>query len=375
MESLKILIVDDEDGIRSALRRVLSKYTVDFPFMDDEIGYEIIEAASGEDAINIIDNQKPDIALLDNKLPGIDGIEVLKYISDKKYDILVMMITSYASLELAVEATKLGAYDFISKPFTPQEVRNSMEKVTKHLYLIRMTRKMSETGKQIRFQFLSMLSHELKTPINAVEGYLRMMQDKEFGNEIQSYETIIERTIQRVKGMRHLIMDLLDLTRIESSSERKRELKTINITEIARQSIDTLKPYAIQRDIKIELNVDENAKLDADPKEIEIIFNNLISNAIKYNKRQGKVFIDVNNTKEAIEIQVEDTGIGMKQEDISKLFREFVRIKDPKTKNINGSGLGLSILKRLTDLYNGKVDVKSEYDKGTVFTVKLPHPA
>ncbi len=372
MEALKVLVVDDEEGIRSGVGRVLSKYTVDFPFMDNEIAFEILESASGEEAIEIINSQKPDIVLLDNKLTGMDGIEVLKFINDKKLDILVMMITSYASLELAVEATKLGAYDFISKPFTPQDLRNSMEKVTKHLYLIRMTRKMSETGKEIRFQFLSMLSHELKTPINAVEGYLRMMQDKEFGDNIEDYKTIIERTTQRVKGMRHLIMDLLDLTRIESSGERKRDLQLIDIVSIAQLSIDTLKPYAIQKDIKIKLNSEGISKMNADAKEMEIIFNNLISNAIKYNKKDGLVSINIKGSEEKIEIRVEDTGIGMKEEDLSKLFREFVRIKDPKTKNINGSGLGLSIIKRLSNLYNGTVDVKSEYDKGTIFTVVLP---
>ena len=93
-----------------------------------------------------------------------------------------MMITSYASLDLAVKATNNGAYNFVPKPFTPQELKAAMESITKHLFLKRMTRKMQAEGKEIRFQFLSVLSHELKSPINAIEGYLQIMQDKQAGN-------------------------------------------------------------------------------------------------------------------------------------------------------------------------------------------------
>lgn len=370
MENLKVLVVDDESGIRSGIKRILRNFSVDFPFMDDTINFTISEAATGEDAINIIKETPQDIILLDNKLPGMQGIEVLEHINKNNLDTLVIMITSYTSLDLAVKATKFGAYDFVSKPFTPQELRASMENITKHLYLLRMTRKMSEEGKQIRFQFLSVLSHELKAPINAVEGYLKMMQTKDMGDNIDDYEQIITRCVQRIKGMRHLIMDLLDFTRIEFAG-KKRELETVCMKEIAHSSIDTLKPYAIQKDIKINLDVPNDLCMQADAKEIEIIFNNLISNAIKYNKKGGKVDIKIVMEGEQIKLSVADTGFGMTLEDQAKLFNDFVRIKTPKTKNINGSGLGLSITKKIAGIYGGEVSVKSEPDKGSTFFVTL----
>ena len=120
-----------------------------------------MDAESGEEALSIIESDKIDIVLLDNKLPGIEGIEVLEYIKRKSVDCAVMMITSYASLDLAVKATNIGAYNFVPKPFTPQELKAAMENITKHLFLKRMTRKMNEEGKQLRFQFLSFFSHEL----------------------------------------------------------------------------------------------------------------------------------------------------------------------------------------------------------------------
>lgn len=299
----------------------------------------------------------------------MEGIDVLEYINKKQYDIQVMMITSYASLELAVKATENGAYDFISKPFTPQELKTSIENVTKHLFLLRTTRQMTEEGKQIRFQFLSVLSHEMKAPLNAIEGYLNMMKKKEFGDKIEDYETIINRTIKRAKGMRHLILDLLDFTKIETG--KKRKLEEVDLTDIAKTSIDTMLPYAIQRDIKIELHSSGNVKMLADAKEIEIVYNNLVSNAIKYNKDKGRVDIYVDKKDDSYIIKVADTGLGMTEEDVSKLFNEFFRVKTPNTKNISGSGLGLSIVKKITDLYGGNVKVESEPDKGSTFTVEL----
>lgn len=128
MSKLKLLIVDDEPGIRSGVERVLRNFTVGYPFMEEDFSFEILEAETGEKAIEIIDSMPIDIILLDNKLPGIHGIEVLEYIKSKEYDISVMMITSYASLELAVKATNQGAFNFVPKPFTPQELKTSVEK-------------------------------------------------------------------------------------------------------------------------------------------------------------------------------------------------------------------------------------------------------
>lgn len=371
MEKIKVLVVDDEPGIRSGIVRILRNYSVGYPFMDEDFHFEIIEAETGEKALEILKAGPIDIALLDNKLPGIDGIEVLEYINENSIAVEVMMITSYASLDLAVKATNSGAYNFMPKPFTPQELKASIEAITKHLILKRMTQKMNTEGKQIRFQFLSVLSHELKSPLNAIEGYLKIMEEKQVGENIEDYKVMINRSMERIKGMRSLIMDLLDLTKLESGKQ-VRELKKIDLSEIAKVSIHTIEPLAIQRNVKIHHNLDEHLYFNSDSTDMEIILNNLISNAVKYNKVDGDVFIKLSQTEKYIEISVEDTGIGMDAEDIGKLFQEFVRIRNKKTKAITGSGLGLSIVKKLVQYYDGKIDVQSEEDKGTKFIVQLP---
>ncbi|MGI6339488.1 MAG: ATP-binding protein [Bacteroidales bacterium] len=371
MAQLKVYVVDDEPGIRSGVSRILNNFHVTYPFMDEDYTFLVKEAATGEEAIAMIDAEKPDILLLDNKLPGIQGIDVLEYIKEKKYDFVVAMITSYASLDVALRAHKFGATDFIPKPFTPQELKSSIENITKQQYLKRITHSMNEEGRKIRYQFLSVLSHELKAPLNAVEGYLRMMQDKQAGDRIDDYATPIERSLQRIQGMRNLIMDLLDVTKIQLvRKDEKAEI--VNLENIASGAIVTVRPLAIQMDVAVKLTVKSEAIITADPTDMEIIFNNLVSNSVKYNRRGGRSEIILDSTENDVIAIFIDTGIGISKTDQENLFSEFVRIKNERTRNITGSGLGLSIVKKVVDLYNGSITVSSIPDEGTTFTVRLP---
>ncbi len=373
MAKLRVLIVDDEPGICSGISRILSNYSVTFPFLEEEFTFETQEVGSGEEAIEIIDRNGADIILLDNKLPGIYGIDVLEHINKKQIDCSVMMITSYASLDLAIKATNNGAYNFVPKPFTPQELKTSMESITKHLYLRRMTKNLKDEDKQIRNQFLSVLSHELKLPLSAIEGYLRIMKERLAGDAMESYDEMVNRSLERIKGMRLLITDLLDLTKIESDKKNK-NLKKLNITEIAASSREIVSPMATQKNIQIFIDSEpEQIFFNGDPEKIEIIFNNLISNAVKYNKDNGEVRCIMRDNAGTIKVTITDTGIGMSEDYIPKLFQEFVRLKNDKTRKISGSGLGLSITRKIVeDIYNGKISVTSIPDEGTTFTIELP---
>jgi len=371
MKKINVLVVDDEPGICSGVKRILNKFTVSYPFMDEDRGFEVYEAFTGEDAVEFIKKDPPDIILLDNKLPGIQGTDVLEYINKNNREILVMIITSYASLELAVKATDQGAHDFIPKPFTPQELKSAMENVTKHLFLQSMTKRLNKEGKEVRFQFLSVLSHELKSPLNALEGYLNIMQERQAGTDISDYDQIIDRSLERIKGMRTLIMDLLDLTKIQFE-KKEEKLETVNLNQLTTNAIESINPYAIQKEVEINQHLDDKVYYDADPGDIEIVLNNIISNAVKYNKEKGKVDVYLRKTDGAVELQVTDTGIGMSKEETQNLFHEFYRAKNEKTKQITGSGLGLSIVKKVVDLYNGTIDVDSVPDEGTTFIVRFP---
>lgn len=370
MNTLQVLTIDDEPGMRRGVVKALKQFTMSLRELDSEVKFEVTEAENGKDALTALQNREFDLVLLDYKLPDINGIDILNIIREKEYDLLTIMMTAYASLEVAVSATKNGAFDFLAKPFTPDELTAVIRKASSNLLLQRHARKMDEEKKQVRFQFLSVLAHELKAPLNAIQGYLDLMDNRIGGDGIEDYDNMIKRSLLRINGMRKLIFDLLDLTRIESG-QKKRELQNIDILDAAKNAIESMNSMAREKNIKINLLPVEPVFINGDMGEFEIIFNNLISNAVKYNNDGGKVDINICKENKIVSITVTDTGIGMTPEQLAKLFKEFVRFKNDKTRNIEGSGLGLSILKRIALLYKGDVQVTSEEGKGTTFTMTL----
>lgn len=373
MDPFHVLIVDDEPGMRRGVRRVLRDFRVHVPGIDDEIAFELDDAESVAEARAKIDRAAPDLLLLDYKLPDGTGLEVLDHLAAKQLHTLALIITAYASLETAVSATKRGAHDILAKPFTPDELKAAVQKAAGRLMFARQARQLAEERRQIRFQFISVLAHELKAPLNVIEGYLGIIRDHSAGDDPKTYDAIIARSMDRIEGMRKMIFDLLDLTRIESG-QKNRELAPLDVAELAGRAIEAVTAEARLRGIAIEMRAPEKVPLTADRGEIEIILNNLLTNAIKYNVEGGRVEVRLTGEGGAVRIEVRDTGIGMNAEESERLFNDFVRIKNAKTRDILGSGLGLSIVKKLAALYGGEVGVSSAPGEGSTFSVVLREP-
>lgn len=371
METFRVLIVDDEPGMRMGAQRVLRRYRVSLPDVGSEVAFECELADTIASARARLAASATDLVLLDYKLPDGTGLELLREIRDGGLDVLVIMITAFASLEVAVSATRNGAFDFLSKPFSPEELEAVVTKATRSLIIERQARRLADEKRKMRLQFLSVLAHELKAPLGAVEGYLKLLDERILGNELAAYDAPVRRAMARVEGMRKLIFDLLDLTRIEAG-QRRREIQAVDLVDVARTAMETLAPDADARGIVLRLDAPVSMTLEADRSEMEIVFTNLVSNAVKYNRDGGSVDIRISRSDDAtVCVTVRDTGIGMAPKEAARLFGEFVRIKNEKTRNISGSGLGLSTVKKLAMMYGGDVTVHSEPDVGSEFTVTL----
>ncbi len=370
MDTLRVLVCDDEAGMRLGVERALRHFTVRVPDVDGEVHFTVEQAESAEQALEIIEAGAPEILLLDLKLPGMSGIELLERISPRHLDMLVIMISAYASIDVAVRATKQGAYNFLAKPFTPSELKDSLRQAAEHLIVARQARKLAQEKRRVRFEFISVVAHELKAPINAIEGYLKIMATHAAGDDPAVYDRMAERSITRIHGMRKMIEDLLDMTRIESG-QKKREITTVDVCEVAHLAMETMMPDASERNITLEFRGPDSLPMSADRGELEIILNNLVSNAVKYNRDGGRVEVVVKNLDERVQIAVSDTGFGIAPDDAKKLCNDFVRLKNDRTKGVLGSGLGLSIVKKLALMYGGDVGIDSEVDKGSTFTVEL----
>lgn len=367
---IRILVADDEDGIRRGVRRALEGLTVESEDLGGVFETVIDEAADGPAALRKLKENEFDIIMLDHQMPGCTGMDILAELVASKADTLAVMVTAYASLEMAVKATKQGAFDFLAKPFTPGELRKVVEKAARHMLSVRAAKRLASERRQVRFEFLSVLAHELKAPLGAVEGYLRLLEEGITNDNPEAQARVVDRCLVRLEGMRKLIFDLLDLTRIESG-QKQRVLHEVDLAHLLEKVMETFAPEADVRGIKMALNISGNTVMQGDESELEIIFNNLISNALKYNRDGGRVDIEVDAQSVDLTVKVKDTGIGMTPEEVARLFGEFVRIKNEKTKTILGSGLGLSICRRLARLNGGDVTVESQDDVGSTFTVKL----
>ncbi len=365
-ETLRLLMIDDEPILYHGVKRVLEAHVVYLEDIDFHVSFEMSWKGSGEEGLACIAEATPDFVFLDYKLPGMSGLDVLNRLRLSNKDLLIVMVTAFASLDTAVKATKLGAFDFLSKPFTPDEIRYVVKKIAHQIILSKRARLAEEEKRQIRFQFLSVLAHELKAPLNAIEGYLDILKDGEEGQK----RMMIDRSLLRLDGMRKLIFDLLDLTRIESG-QKKREVVRLNAMDIIQRTTETVAPLCQEKGVKITLPEHNVFEIMADAGEFEIICNNLISNAVKYNNDNGNVYVNVVRLGNEIVFSVKDTGIGLTLEESGKLFGEFVRIRNEKTMNVMGSGLGLSTVRKLARLNGGDVQVKSVFGEGSEFIVTL----
>ncbi|HEY5283792.1 MAG TPA: ATP-binding protein [Polyangia bacterium] len=368
-ERLRVLVVDDEEGIRLGVARVLEKFVASFPDIAAEISYDVEVAANGEDAVERLHAAPPDLLLLDLKLPGIGGLDVLREARSLDPPVLTVMVTAYASVTTAVEATRGGTFDFLPKPFTPNEIKAAVRRATRDLILSRQAKKLAAEQRRTRFELIRVLVHELKAPLGAVEGYLTSILDGVVSDE-QTMRHVVSRSIARIQGMRQLILDLLDVTRLEAGM-KARVFSTVRLTEVARECMDAMRTQAEAKNLTMELVGAPDLEMGAVRAELEIVLNNLLTNAIKYNRDGGSIHVKLSRHEDVFEISVRDTGFGLSHDDAAKLFNDFVRIKNANTRGIEGSGLGLATVKRIASLYHGDAAVHSEPEQGSTFIVTL----
>jgi signal transduction histidine kinase len=376
LEKCRVLVIDDEPEICRGIQKSLSNFSVVVPDTASKVVFEVDTANNKQEFFDAIRTEDYNIVLLDYKMPEVSGLELLEYLAEEKQKALVIMITAYATFETAVQATKIGAYDFLPKPFTPEEIRNAVKKAATHSILSRKAQEYKEQHRKARFELISVLSHELKTPLNAIDGYLDIMEGRIAGVSAKNFpkddfKFMIDRSKLKLDGMRKLIDDLLDMTSIESGG-KQRTPETLNLSEIAKSSIKMFSEEASKMHVSVKLYADNEVMFFADRSEMEMVFNKLISNAVKYNNENGVVKVKINATGDKVKITVADSGIGIPKSEQTHLFKEFLRIKNDKTVNISGSGLGLSTLQKIVSINNGKIYVKSREGTGTVFMVTFP---
>lgn len=485
-EPANILVVDDELGIREGCRRVITA-----------MGHRAEVAATGEEAVELARKHAFDLVLLDMKLPGVSGMDIIQTFHEIDPDLVCIMITGYATIQTAVEATKRGVFEYLPKPFTPDELMSMINKGLERRRWLLEARRLreerersllalaeeksrsrtiincmmdgvlvtnregqlvlynpaamrmlgikaslpeavpvrgalghpeleeiiagslspaasgtamvvreievgdlvlmanvaairSEQGEilgsvavlrditrlkeveRIKSQFVSMVSHELRAPVAAIQSYLDLMLSGLAGDDPEQRRHMLARCSERAKALIALVDDLLQLSRMEAGRVA-RKLEPVALDDVVREVIELFQNQAAERGISLQLNSScQVPPILADREDIARVVTNLISNAIKYNKEGGRVDLTISCSDGYVRLDVADTGIGIPEQELPRIWEEFHRIKTPETRGISGTGLGLSIVKKIVDAHHGHLDVESKVGEGSVFRVYLP---
>jgi signal transduction histidine kinase len=227
---------------------------------------------------------------------------------------------------------------------------------------------------EMKSNFVQLVSHELRSPLASIEQLLAVVLDGLAGNLTGKQEELLNRSQLKIQDLLNLITDLLDVTKIESAQWEQQRVP-VNLAEVLHHIIELMKQRAESQNIVLKLEIPEELPLmEADPRGMEELFSNLISNAVNYSPHGGEVTVSAVRAGNFLKVCVSDTGVGIEPEEIPKIFDKFYRIKDQKTRHVRGSGLGLAIVKGVVESHEGSVEVESKPGFGTTFRVLLPTP-
>jgi signal transduction histidine kinase len=357
-----ILIVDDEEVVLDSCIQILE----DGP-------YHVATSRDGTFGLELVQEFRPDVVFIDLKMPGMPGFEVLDRIHAFDPTIVSIIITGYATVSSAVEAIKKGAYDFLPKPFTPDEFRVITRRGLERRRLVLETTALKREREMLREHFAAIVSHELKAPLGAVQQNLFALEHKLSDQLNEDLSSQFERMKSSIDDLMKLIHTWLRVISSDADITKLREnFQPTSVEPVISKAIESVQSHAIRKDIEIVASVEESLKpiFGDDTTLVEAVVN-LLGNAIKYSRMGSQVFVEVEEKEDNTLITVTDRGVGISDEDLPFVFGDFyVGKSSPEVER--GSGLGLAISRRIAEAHDGSISVDSALGKGSTFVIRLP---
>jgi len=358
----KILIIDDEEIVLDSCTHILKNS-----------GYQIISAHDGRTGIETMKQENPDLVFVDLKMPGISGLEVLDRIQEYDATIVTIVITGYATVSSAVEAMKKGAYDFLPKPFTPDEMRLITRRAIDKRKLVLETILLRQEKELLRKQFAAIVSHELKSPLGAVQQSLFGLSSDLADRLSDEQKNKIQRLQSRIADLIKLVNTWLRAISVDISTIRE-NFGPISITETISKAVENCQTHAIRKNITIKTSIKQPIQ-NINGNEVTLVeaLVNIIGNAVKYTQMGGQVTIFAKEEKDCVLIEIKDNGVGISAEDLPHIFDDFY-VGETRPENERRSGVGLAITKRIIGAHDGLITVDSALGKGSSFGIQLPIP-
>jgi len=355
-----ILVIDDEEPIRDGCRQTLEKS-----------GYTVLTADGGPEGIRIARLEKPRMVFVDLKMPGMSGMEIIDILAKDIPDVVLIVITGYASIVSAVEAMHKGAYDYLPKPFSPDQLRAVTKRGIEHRTLKIEARILREEKERMEKNFVTFVSHEMRSPLVTVQQYLESLKAAAGGRLEQGFLDILNRCSERIRGLTEMIERWLDLSRIESGLLAT-DKKPLRLVDVIQRSVEEMSPACERAQIGIEVESDElGSPLAGDGESLVRVFTNLIGNAVKYTPAGGKISIATGSDDHYVRASVADTGAGIPADKLPFIFEPFYRVRG-KAERTKGSGLGLTFCRKIVSAHGGTIEARSAEGKGTTFLLRFP---
>jgi PAS domain S-box-containing protein len=312
------------------------------------------------------------VKMLKSKGFDIAGEPLEYYISNEPLIAAIKEVLSSEDKDFSMVSREIPAHDekaILMANIAP--IRDEDEKILGAVTVLRDITALKEINK-IKSQFVSMVAHELRAPMAAIKGWLEVVLSGEAGGDAEQNKKWLKRAMDRSDSLLALVNDLLVINRMEAGKVAQK-MEPVKINDVISKIVDFLRPDAEKQKVSIKAELPEELPyIQADARDMEKLFTNLISNAIKYNRENGSVAIKTEVEGNFIHLRIKDTGIGISAKHLSRIFDDFYRADDERTKKISGTGLGLTIAKKIVNSHFGRIEVVSEPEKGSLFSVFLP---
>jgi len=353
-----VLVVDDEAGMRDSCKQVLERG-----------GCRVRTAADALEALDAMTGALPDVVLMDLKMPGMSGEEFLREAREIDPEVVAVAITGYPTLDSAVEVMKAGAYDYLSKPFSAEQLRLSIERALQKRRLARAVAAGERERQLMHDNFIALVSHQLKSPAAAVKLLVETALAR-FGPQLpRDCTDLLERSAARAGLLLDLMDDWITLARLESGGATA-AAQSVDLCGIARQAIASAREAAGHGDVGVELHESGPVIIRGDAEALRALLLNLIDNAIRYSPDGGRVSVEVRREGRSACVTVADTGPGIPADEMPLIFEPFFRGRQARQKP--GTGLGLPIARQIARAHGGSLAARSEPGQGTTFKVHLP---
>ena len=373
---MRILVVDDELGIREGCKRALTPH-----------GFDVEVAENGPTGLHKLGEKSFDILLLDAMMPGMSGLEMLRQVRQLYPDLICIIITGYATVELAVQAMREGANDFVAKPFTPGLLLEVMNRELDHQRLKREVQRVKNLEEEIRgltrvkaemeklaaieSRFMLTMVHVLRAPVAVLQNSVQLIKKGYVPPE--ELPQVLERTDLRAGELLAILDDILLLSRLKEGLGSK-PAEPVPLAEVLEAVRSSFQEEALGRQVTILTEVADCPVLLGNPDHFRLLWSQLLSNAIQYTPQGGRITLSLKTNSHERQVQgtVSDTGIGIATEEIPRIFEVFYRSDAAKSIKETGTGLGLPIIQQILSLYGGTIEIDSTPGEGSSFRFTLP---